>query len=129
MAATLKPALWITAAAAVSLLLTSRLVGPEAAPALVAGMVGPLVAVVVSWVVVDRQARRDPLSVSRVMLGAFVAKSLFFAAYVVTALQVLRLDAAPFIVSFTCYFVALYSTEALLFRRLFASMTQPPAAS
>ena len=129
MAATLKPALWIVVAAAGSLAVTSRLVDPETAPALVAGLLGPLVAVVASWVVIDWHARRDPLSVSRLMLGAFAAKALFFAAYVVIALQVLRLDAGTFIVSFTCYFIALYLTEALLFRRLFASMTQPPAAS
>ena len=129
MAATLKPAVWIIGVAAASLLLISQLVGPEMAPAVVAGMIGPLVAVVASWVVIDRQARRDARAVGRLMLGAFAAKALFFAAYVVVALQVLRLDAGTFIVSFTCYFIALYLTEALLFRRLFASMMPPPAAS
>jgi hypothetical protein len=102
-----------------------RLVSDELNDELIAGMIGPLVAVVGSWIAIERSARRDPLSVSRRMLAAFAAKALFFGAYVVVALQLLRLDAEPFILTFTCYFIALYLMEALLFRRLFASITRP----
>jgi hypothetical protein len=54
-------------------------------------------------------------------MTAFFAKMVFFGVYVVVALAVLRLQARPFIISFTCYFVALHLTEALLFRRLFGA--------
>jgi hypothetical protein len=129
MAATLKPALWIVLASAASAAAASLAIGGESARELVAGLLGPLTAVVATWIVIDRAARRHPESVGRQMLGAFVVKALFFAGYVVLALQVLRLQPKPFVVSFTCYFIALYLIEALMFRRLFANMAQPPAHS
>jgi hypothetical protein len=117
MASTLKPALWIAAACLGSLAVAFRFMSDE--------LNDELVAVVGSWFAIERSARRDPLSVSRRMLAAFAAKAVFFGAYVVVALLWLRLDAEPFILTFTCYFVALYLIEALLFRRLFASITRP----
>ena len=47
-------------------------------------------------------------------------KMLFFGTYVALMLRVVGLQPLPFVVSFTGYFIALYLTEALLMRRLFA---------
>jgi hypothetical protein len=58
--------------------------------------------------------------VTKLMIGAFGAKMLFFGAYVAAVLTVGEVAAVPFIVSFTGFFIALYLTEALLMRRLFA---------
>jgi len=54
------------------------------------------------------------------MIGGFVAKMLFFGAYVAVMLEVVGVRPVPFVVSFTAYFIALYLAEALLMRRLFA---------
>jgi len=124
MASTLKPVAWILAGCAASLV-AYRFARHGLDAELVAGMAGPLVAVIGSWIVISRSAQRDPLSVSRRMLAAFAAKAVFFGLYVVVALQALRLNAEPFILSFTCYFVGLYLIEALMFRRLFAEIAPP----
>jgi hypothetical protein len=83
-------------------------------------MVAPLAAASVSWVLTERTYRRDPQALTGLMAVAFGAKMLFFGAYVVVMLKVVGLGPAAFVVSFTGYFIALYLTEALLMRRLFA---------
>jgi hypothetical protein len=55
------------------------------------------------------------------MIGAFGVKMLFFGAYVAVMLEGRRRAPVPFVASFTGYFIALYLTEALLMRRLFAA--------
>ena len=54
------------------------------------------------------------------MTLAFVAKMLFYPAYVVVALIGLQLDPVAFLISFTLYFITLHLTEALYFKSLFA---------
>jgi hypothetical protein len=84
------------------------------------GMAGPLAAASVTWVAVERTYRSDPARVTPLMIAAFAAKMVFFGAYVAVMLAVLSLRPAPFVVSFTGYFIALYAVEAACLQRLFA---------
>ena len=84
------------------------------------GMLGPLVAMVVTWPLVEWAHRIDPARVTSVLLTAFVAKALFFGGYVVVVTRVWDLDVIPFMASFTAYFVALYLVQATRIRGLSA---------
>ena len=83
---------------------------PRAAEVLL-GMAAPLT---------ERTYKRDPQALTGMMTAAFAVKMLFFGTYVALMLRVVGLQPLPFVVSFTGYFIALYLTEALLMRRLFA---------
>jgi hypothetical protein len=117
--AAMKPVAWMVGMCVASWWALTALAVGVAGPEVPAGMAGPLVAAVTTWVVVERAFRTSPARVTGLMMTAFVAKMVFFGVYVVVALAVLRLRSMPFIISFTCYFVALHLTEAELFRRLF----------
>ena len=84
------------------------------------GALGPLAAAAGSWVLMKRTYRRAPGRLTAVMIGAFVGKMLFFAAYVVAAVGVLALRPVPFVVSFTVCFIGFHMIEALGLRRLLA---------
>ena len=84
------------------------------------GMLGPLIATTSSWVLAERVYRQRAEVLTRVMATAFAAKVLFFAAYITAAILLFRLRPAPFVVSFTGYFIGLYLMEALYLRRLFS---------
>jgi len=110
----------IVAAALGSGIVAVAVAGAPLAAEILAGMAAPLAAVTVSWVLIERAYAREPTQVTRLMIGAFGVKMLFFGAYVALMLGVVGLRVTPFIVSFTGYFVALYLIEALLLRRLIA---------
>src|SRR5436189_6155510 len=82
------------------------------------GMAGPLVAVTLTWLLTERVHQQRPEALMSLMVGAFAVKIVFFGAYVAVMLRVLSLRPAPFIFSFTLYFIGLYLTEALYLRRL-----------
>ena len=84
------------------------------------GMLGPLVATLSTWVLAERIYRRRAEILTTVMATAFVAKIVFFGAYVAFVILLLRFRPVPFVVSFTSYFIALYLMEALYLRRLFS---------
>jgi hypothetical protein len=84
------------------------------------GMLGPLVAAVGTWLLVDRTFRTQPLRLGPVMIQAFLVKMLFFGVYVILMLRVLSLTPLPFVLSFTAYYLALHATEAVLLHRLMA---------
>lgn len=84
-----------------------------------AGLVGPLAAVVATWVVVVRGYRRNPADLTSLTLVAFFAKLVFFVAYVAVAIKVAGLPTRSFGISFVTWFVALYAVEAVLLARLF----------
>jgi hypothetical protein len=109
---------WMTVICAATAAAVAVIAAPAARPAIIAGMLGPLVAVAASWLVVERAHQRDPGQVTGLMMGAFFVKAVGFAAYVVVVLRVLDLPARPFAISFLCYFVGLYAAEAWLLRRL-----------
>jgi hypothetical protein len=110
----------MAAASVLSALLAVAIAGQSWAVEVLLGMLAPLLAASVSWVLTERTYTRDPQRLNGLMLNAFGAKMLFFGGYVGVMLRVVGLRPAPFVVSFTGYFIALYVTEALLMRRLFA---------
>jgi hypothetical protein len=116
----MKAVAWMAAASLASAALAIAAAGRTNAAEVLLGMIAPLLAACVSWVVTERTYRRDPPALTGVMTAAFAAKMLFFGAYVAVMVKVVGLHAIPFVVSFTGYFIALYLTEALLMRRLFA---------
>jgi hypothetical protein len=100
-----------------SSLLVTALLGEAAGPEVVLGMLGPLAAVTVSWVLMARAHRRDPASVTALMIKAFAVKMVFFGAYVVVVVGVLDVRPVVFVASFTGYFLTLYFVEAVLLSR------------
>jgi hypothetical protein len=84
------------------------------------GMIAPLAVAVASWLVAERAWRRDPPSVTPVMMTAFGAKMLFFGVYVAVMLKGVAVAPVPFVTSFAGYFIALLLVEALALRAMFA---------
>jgi hypothetical protein len=119
------PVSWMIGVSLVAWLVAAMFVGRDNALAVFVGMIGPLVATVISWVLSDRTYRRNPLRLRGVMILAFMAKIVFFGLYVAIVLRVLGQPLVPFMISFTMYFVALHFAQALLLRRLFASGMSP----
>jgi hypothetical protein len=116
----MKAVAWMAAASVAFALLAVAIAGRRSAVEVLLGMLAPLVAVSVSWVLTERTYKRDPQRLSGLMLNAFGAKMVFFGGYVAVMLTLVGVRPVPFVVSFTGYFIALYLTEALLMRRLFA---------
>jgi hypothetical protein len=116
----MKAVAWMAAASLASAALAIAVAGRGHAAEVLLGMVAPLGAACLSWVLTERTYRRDPPALTGLMSAAFAAKMLFFGAYVAVMVKVVGLSPLPFVVSFTGYFIALYLTEALLMRRLFA---------
>ena len=84
------------------------------------GMLGPLIATTSSWVLAERIYRQRAEILTTVMATAFVAKIVFFGAYISVVILLLRFRPVPFFISFTGYFIVLYLMEALYLRRLFS---------
>ena len=106
---------WFAAA-----LLVDRQTGIE----ILFGMLGPLVATTSTWVLAERIYKRRAEVLTTVMATAFVAKIVFFGAYIALVLLLLRFRPVPFVASFTGYFVTLYLMEALYLRRLFSERSR-----
>jgi len=83
------------------------------------GLAGPLVAVVATWVLVVGAYRRDPASVTGATMMAFLAKVVFFVAYVAVAIKIVGLPPQAFGISFVAWFILLYVVQAVLLGRLF----------
>jgi hypothetical protein len=90
-------------------------------PELFWGMAAPLVSTVGTWIVVARTHATSPDRLTGVMVIGFALKAALFGAYVVVMLRVLAMRPIPFMVSFTGFFIALYTMEALFLRRLLRS--------
>lgn len=111
------PIVWMVGAAVVSWLAISvadRSLNPE----LLAGMVGPLVATVGTWIAVRTTHTAAPGRLQSVLIAGFALKAVFFGVYVVVMLRVMAMRPVPFMVGFTGFFIALYTMEALFLRRL-----------
>jgi hypothetical protein len=85
------------------------------------GIVGPLIAVSLSWVAMARTFRQDPGRLTSLMMLAFAAKMVFFAAYVAIAVKLVAVRPVPFVASFVVSFIALYLIEAISLRRMIAA--------
>ena len=111
---------WMAGAGIASWLAATAVAGRDSAGELLLGMLGPLAAVLVSWVIAERTYRADPERLTAVMIAAFAAKMVFFGTYVAVMLRVLAFRPIPFVASFTGHFIGLYGMEALYLRRMFS---------
>ena len=113
------PVWWMAGTSLGSFLMVALWVEPTSVATLFLGMLGPLVMALVTWVLTERTFRRNPGGVTAMMVAGFGAKMVFVALYLVVMLRLVRVEAMPFVASFTSYFVLLYAIEALYLRRLF----------
>ena len=118
----MREAAWMAGAAIGSWLAVSATGGDQVNPESFFGMVGPLVAVCVSWLAVQRTRRVTPERVMGAMIIGFALKFVFFGAYVAVMLGVLSLRPVPFMTAFVSYFIALYAMQALFLRRLITAV-------
>ncbi len=86
-------------------------------PELAFGMAAPLAGATVSWRVLERTHARAPERVTSVLMAGFVAKMIFFGAYV-GLLGALWLRPKPLVVAFAVSFLMLHVIEAGYLRRL-----------
>jgi hypothetical protein len=84
------------------------------------GMLGPLVAAIGTWVVIERTAATNLSRLNQRLMQGFAVKAVFFAAYVTLGLRVVHATPIPFVVGFTTCFIVLHATEAWLLQRLTA---------
>jgi hypothetical protein len=114
-----RPLRWMIATSVVSWIIVAGLAGGRANPEVLYGMVGPLAAAAASWVITKRTYTASPDRLMGVLITGMAIKAVFFGVYVVIMLRVMALRPAPFVFSFTAYFITLYAMEALFMRRLF----------
>ena len=112
----MKQAGWMSAGCLGSWLIAAGIAGYSTE--LVLGMVGPLVAAIATWLLVERTHRQDPSKVTGLLMTAFAVKMLFFGAYVVAISRVPQLNVVAFGAAFFSYFVVLYIVQAFLLRGL-----------
>ena len=110
---------WMVGPSIACWLAATGLFGTRAGGEIFLGMIAPLVVTVASWISIERAHRRDPRSVTGVLMAGFAAKMVVFGGYVVVVLRVFGVRPVPFIASFTAYFIGLYLVEALYLKRLF----------
>ena len=118
------PLVWMVGSSVGVWLLVTALaqsVNPEAA----LGMLGPLASACATWVVTVRVHHAAPERVTRVMFAGLAVKMVFFGVYVAAMLRGLGLRPTLFVLSFTCYFIALHAMEAFFLRRLFLDSSRP----
>jgi hypothetical protein len=101
------------------------LVAPDTVAAAFMGMAAPLMVGIATIVMVERTIRTALSALTTRMTIAFLAKMVFYAAYVSVVIAFVTSHPLPFIISFTVYFVALQIIEAVYFKTLF---TQAGAA-
>ena len=108
----------MTAGCVVSWLIVGIGFARDVAVEILFGMGAPLAITVATLVLVERTYRRDPRNVTSIMVRAFVAKMVLVGAYVAIVLGAMSVQATPFIISFTAYFIVLYLVEFLCLRRM-----------
>ncbi len=113
----MKRVAWMTAACVSSAFLLTRVPGIDAAREVWLGMAGPLVMAGAGWIVAER-AHRRPERMIRAQLWLFGGKMAFVAAYLAGMLLAGALRPAPFVASFTGYFLSLHAAEAYGLQRL-----------
>ncbi|MBI4471857.1 MAG: hypothetical protein HY646_04255 [Acidobacteria bacterium] len=113
--------LWVAAGLIASSLAVALLFGLQTGRDAGLGLLGPLVAMICTWIAVERTHRRRPEGVTPVMIKAFAAKMVFFAAYITVILRTELVEPVPFVISFTIYYLALQITAAIALRRLTAA--------
>ena len=112
---------WMLAGSVVSALGITAFLGTATPLDVWLGMLAPLAATLCSSAFVERTYRTRPESLTRVMGTAFVVKMAFFGGYVVLVVKAGWVQPAPFVISFTGYFLALHFIEAVRLKRLVAN--------
>ena len=120
----MKPVASMAAAGGLSWAVAALIVDQRTGIEILFGMIGPLAATSGTWVLAERIYKQRAEVLTTVMATAFVAKIVFFGAYVSVMLLLLRFRPVPFIASFTSYFIGLYLMEALYLRRLFSERSE-----
>jgi hypothetical protein len=115
----MKVVAWMVAASLLSWLAIAALVDARARTATLFGMIAPLGVAAASWLMAERAWRRNPESLTSLMIGAFVGKMVFFGVYVAAMLKGLSVAPMPFVISFASYFIALHLAEALALKWMF----------
>jgi hypothetical protein len=119
------PLWWMAGVTGGAWLVITAIVGNRWHPELLLGLAGPLASALATWLAVARVHRLAPERLTGVMAVAFLAKMVFFAAYVIGSVRVLGARPVPFISSFTAFFIALYAMEAWFLRRLLVTPGSP----
>jgi hypothetical protein len=99
-------------------------VAESAWAAVLFGTLAPAAATGASWAASKRAFRRNPASLTPVMIAGFAAKLVFYGAYVAVMIGLLSLRPVPFVASFTASFIVLHLVEACALRRLFAASSE-----
>jgi hypothetical protein len=99
-------------------------IAPALASEVFYGMFGPLVASASAWMVIERVDRTRPERTFGVMVAGFIVKMVFFGVYVAAVFTKPGLQAIPFVVSFTGYFLALYGLQAFWLTRMRARLAR-----
>jgi hypothetical protein len=115
------PVTLMTAAAAICWGVLTIVTRGNSPSAVTLGLLGPLVAAVASWILVERTHAKAPTRVSAVMITLFAVKIVLFGAYIVVVATSFPEARVAFIVSFTCHYILLHVLEALYLRRLFSA--------
>ena len=120
----MKPIVYMVATSVVSWFAVATIVDRMTAVEVLFGMLGPLAVTSATWAFVSWAYRERRQALTGLMAGAFFLKMVFFGGYVAAMLRVMDFRVVPFVVSFTCYFIGLYLTEALYMRRLFSERSK-----
>jgi hypothetical protein len=120
----MRPVITMVAASVISWAGAAAMIDRRTSIEVLFGMLGPLAAVSVTWLLVEWIYRHRPEALTSLLASAFVLKLAFFGGYVAVMLSVLGFRPVPFVVSFTSYFIALYLMEALYLRRLFSERSR-----
>jgi hypothetical protein len=109
---------WMLAGSIISAIVFTLLPGVTARPEIWLGMLGPLTSAIASWIVMERQYRQRPQSMTRLLIKAFAAKMIFFGIYIAIFLGIGLVRPIPFVISFAGYYIALHILEAIGLRHL-----------
>ena len=101
--------------------LAARALWPGVANEVFYGMFGPVAASAAAWMVIERTR---PERTFGVMVAGFIVKMVFFGVYVAAVFTRPGLQATPFVVSFTGYFLALYAVQAFWLTRMRARLAR-----
>ena len=94
------------------------LLGPALTREVWLGLLGPVAVASIEWIATEHRHRKDPQRLTSLMLGVFVGKAVFFAAYIAVILGTDLVRPVPFVASFVGFFLALLVIEGIALHRL-----------
>jgi hypothetical protein len=112
---------WMLSGSILSSIVLTALLGADTGFEIWLGMLGPLLSALISWIAMQRYYTRRPGRMTSLLIKAFAAKMIFFAAYITVLLSKGWVRPIPFAISFTAYYLCLHIMEAIGLHRLQAS--------